>query len=102
MTSLQPCPYKVLGVSKDAQLSEIRTAYRKLVLKCHPDKVQDPALKAAKQDEFQRVQQAYELLGSEEERSKYDDQIKLMELQQKRRNVEANTSAAHEDIYSRS
>ncbi|KAL2211847.1 heat shock protein DnaJ, partial [Sarocladium strictum] len=65
-------PYEILGVSKDAQLPEIRSAHRKRVLKCHPDKVQDPALKAEKQNEFQRVQQAYELLSDENEREKYD------------------------------
>lgn len=94
MSPLPPCPYTVLGVSKDAQIPEIRTAYRKLVLKCHPDKVQDPKLKAEKQDEFQRVQQAYELLGNEDERAKYDDQVKLMELQKQRRAAaEANSSS---------
>ena len=49
MSSFPPDPYKVLGVSKDAQTPEIRSAHRKLVLKCHPDKVQDPTLKAKKQ-----------------------------------------------------
>jgi curved DNA-binding protein CbpA len=93
MTSLPPDPYKILGVSKDAQLPEIRSAHRKLVLKCHPDKVMDPALKAIKQDEFQRVQQAYELLSDEKERSKYDDQVKLMELRKNFEKMSANTSA---------
>ncbi|TVY37252.1 Chaperone protein DnaJ [Lachnellula subtilissima] len=73
-------PYKALGVSKDAQLPEIRSAHRKLVLKCHPDKVQDAALKAIKQDEFQKVQQAYELLSDQTRRDQYDDQLKLFEL----------------------
>ncbi|TVY26367.1 Chaperone protein DnaJ [Lachnellula hyalina] len=73
-------PYKALGVSKDAQLAEIRSAHRKLVLKCHPDKVQDAALKAIKQDEFQKVQQAYELLSDQTRRDQYDDQLKLFEL----------------------
>lgn len=73
-------PYKLLGVSKDATLPEIRSAHRKLVLKCHPDKVQDAALKAIKQDEFQKVQQAYELLSDEAKRSEYDANVKLYEL----------------------
>ncbi|UKZ58076.1 hypothetical protein TrVGV298_011941 [Trichoderma virens] len=90
--SSTPAPdhYKVLGVAKDAQVAEIRLAYRKLVLKCHPDKVQDPALKAQKQEEFQKVQQAYELLTDEEERRKYDDQVKLAELKEQLR--KANVS----------
>lgn len=50
------------------------------MLKCHPDKVQDVALKAIKQDEFQKVQQAYELLSDENRRSQYDEQCKLFQL----------------------
>ncbi|RFU73284.1 domain containing, partial [Trichoderma arundinaceum] len=86
-----PDHYKVLGVSKDAQVAEIRLAYRKLVLKCHPDKVQDPALKAQKQEEFQKVQQAYELLTDEEERRKYDDQVKLADLKEQLRKTNVST-----------
>ncbi|PHH60986.1 hypothetical protein CDD81_952 [Ophiocordyceps australis] len=74
MSHLPPDPYKILGVHKDAQISEVRSAYKKLVLKCHPDKVQDPKLKLEKQDEFQRVQQAYELLSNDREREKYNNQ----------------------------
>lgn len=80
MGSLPTDPYKTLGVGKDADLSTIKTAYRKLVLKCHPDKVQDPTLKAAKQDEFQRVQQAYEILGDDKKRKEYDEDAKLKRL----------------------
>ncbi|KAF4983423.1 hypothetical protein FZEAL_1152 [Fusarium zealandicum] len=94
MSTLPPDPYVVLGVSKDAQLPEIRSAHRKLVLKCHPDKVQDPELKALKQDEFQRVQQAYELLSDDKERQRYDDQVKLVELQKQMRAKTASASAS--------
>ena len=79
-STLPPDPYKSLGVPTDAKLQEIRSAHRKLVLKCHPDKVQDAALKAVKQDEFQKVQQAYELLTDDARRLQYDEQVKLFEL----------------------
>lgn len=78
--NLPPDPYLALGVSKDAKLPEIRSAHRKLVLKCHPDKVQDATLKAEKQDEFQKVQQAYEILSDDTRRLQYDEQVKLFEL----------------------
>ncbi|KAL3956553.1 hypothetical protein ACCO45_009399 [Purpureocillium lilacinum] len=91
MSPLPADPYKILGVSKDAQIPEIRSAHRKLVLKCHPDKVQDPKLKAEKQDEFQKVQEAYELLSDDRQRQKYDDQIKLAELREQFRS-KANIS----------
>ncbi|OBT40969.1 hypothetical protein VE00_09499 [Pseudogymnoascus sp. WSF 3629] len=74
---LPPDPYKALGVAKDAAISEVKSAYRKLVLKCHPDKVQDPTLKAQKQDEFQKVQQAYELLTDDTKRTEYDEKMKM-------------------------
>ncbi|RFU28071.1 hypothetical protein B7463_g8277, partial [Scytalidium lignicola] len=81
MTSpLPPDPYRALGVDKTSSFPEIRSAYRKLVLKCHPDKVNDASLKAIKQDEFQKVQQAYELLSNENRRLQYDEQVKLFEL----------------------
>ncbi|KAF2969365.1 hypothetical protein GQX73_g4234 [Xylaria multiplex] len=94
MTILPPDPYKVLGVSKDAQIPEIRSAHRKLVLKCHPDKIQDPALKEAKQTEFQQVQQAYELLSNEAEREKYDRRAEVYEHARERERERAKTSAA--------
>ena len=76
----QQDPYKVLGIAKDADLSAVKRAYRQLVLKCHPDKFQDDALKAIKVDEFHKVQQAYDLLSDESKRAQYDEQIKLYEL----------------------
>ncbi|KFY21217.1 hypothetical protein V491_03069 [Pseudogymnoascus sp. VKM F-3775] len=74
---LPPDPYKALGIAKDAAVSEVKSAYRKLVLKCHPDKVQDPTLKAQKQDEFQKVQQAYELLTDDAKRTEYDEKMRM-------------------------
>ncbi|KAK4044891.1 hypothetical protein C8A01DRAFT_31077 [Parachaetomium inaequale] len=82
MTStLPPDPWKALGVERDADKSEIRTAYKKLVLKCHPDKIQDPTLKALKVDEFQKVQEAWELLNDDAGLAKYQQKLRLAELQ---------------------
>ncbi|KOS17341.1 Chaperone protein DnaJ [Escovopsis weberi] len=92
MAALPEDPYEILGVAKDAQIAEIRSAHRKLVLKCHPDKVQDPALKVQKQDEFQKVQQAYELLIDDKERQKYDEQVKLAELRKQMANATTSSS----------
>jgi curved DNA-binding protein CbpA len=77
---LPQSPYKTLGVPKDATLATIRSAHRKLVLSCHPDKVQDPAAKIVKAEEFHQVQQAYEILSDEKRRQRYDEKVKLEEL----------------------
>jgi curved DNA-binding protein CbpA len=75
-----PDPYKALGLTDRAvELTEIKRVYRKLVLQCHPDKVQDPALKASKQEEFSRIQQAYEILSDDVRRRRYDEQFRQRE-----------------------
>ncbi|CAG8898221.1 unnamed protein product [Penicillium egyptiacum] len=73
-------PYAVLGVAKEATIPEIRAAHRKRVLKCHPDKIQDESQRIAAQDEFQKVQQAYELLSDDVRRTKHDEKVKIAEL----------------------
>ena len=82
-TALPPDPWKALGLERTADKSEVRTAYKKLVLKCHPDKVQDPTLKALKANEFQKVQQAYELLNDDAEKAKYEQKLRLAEQRAK-------------------
>ncbi|MCJ1235493.1 hypothetical protein MMC14_003462 [Varicellaria rhodocarpa] len=77
---LPPDPYKVLNVPKNALLATIRSAHRKLVLTCHPDKFPDDSVKAKKADEFHQVQQAYEILSDETRRQRYDERVKLAEL----------------------
>lgn len=96
MSSRLSDPYRALGVEKDADVAAIKSAYRKLVLKCHPDKVQDPTLKAAKQDEFQRVQQAYEILVDENKRKEYDLNVKMRKLREEVvRNMARPSAASH-------
>ncbi|PGH20410.1 hypothetical protein AJ80_03555 [Polytolypa hystricis UAMH7299] len=73
-------PYQILGVAKDASTSDIRSAYRKLVLKCHPDKIKDEAQRIQGQDEFQKVQEAYELLSDDTKRARYNQKVRLAEL----------------------
>lgn len=82
---LPPDPYAALKVSRDAGIAQIRSAHRKLVLQCHPDRIRDPSQKAAKKEEFQAVQQAYELLSDENRRQKYDEDVKLADLRRQMR-----------------
>ena len=61
--------YAILGVEKTASKDEIKKAYRKLAKKHHPD-----ANKGNKgsEDKFKEVSEAYEVLGDDEKRKKYD------------------------------
>ena len=62
-------PYEVLGVAKNASAKDIKSAYRKLAKKHHPD--QNPNDPKAK-DRFAAVNQAYEVVGDEKTRGAYD------------------------------
>src|ERR1700712_3925326 len=73
-------PYAALGLTKEAAAAAIKTAYRKLALKWHPDKVTDEALKQKSVDEFHRIQQAYDIIGDEDKRARYDALIRLSDL----------------------
>ncbi len=62
-------PYDVLGVAKNASAKDIKSAFRKLAKKHHPDQNQDdPKAK----DRFAEVNQAYEVVGDEKKRGQYD------------------------------
>lgn len=62
-------PYDVLGVAKNASAKEIKSAFRKLAKKHHPD--QNPNDPKAK-DRFSQANQAYEILGDEKSRAAFD------------------------------
>src|ERR1700735_1085738 len=61
-------PYDVLGVSKTASEAEIKSAFRKLAKKYHPDQSKEPKAK----DRFAEIGSAYEILGGEKERAAVD------------------------------
>lgn len=61
--------YKVLGVQRGAAAAEIKSAYRKLARKYHPDV--NPNNKEAEQ-RFKEINEAYQVLGDDEKRKKYD------------------------------
>lgn len=61
--------YEVLGVAKTASAEEIKSAYRKLAMKYHPDR--NPGDKAA-EEKFKEAAEAYDVLHDPEKRQRYD------------------------------
>lgn len=61
--------YKTLGVDKAASQKEIKSAFRKLAAKYHPDK--NPGDKKA-EDKFKEINEAYTVLSDDEKRKFYD------------------------------
>src|ERR1700690_697997 len=61
-------PYDVLGVSKTASEAEIKSAFRKLAKKYHPDQSKEPKAK----ERFAEVGSAYEILGDDKKRGPFD------------------------------
>ena len=60
--------YEVLGLSKGCSEDDIKSAYRKLAKKYHPDLNKEPGA----EEKFKEVQEAYEVLSDSSKRAKYD------------------------------
>jgi curved DNA-binding protein len=61
--------YQILGVARSASADEIRSAYRKLALKYHPDR--NPGDKQA-EEKFKEMNEAYQVLSDPQKRTRYD------------------------------
>jgi DnaJ-class molecular chaperone len=61
-------PYEVLGLAKSASAAEIKSAYRRLAKKYHPDQSKEPKAK----DKFAEIGSAYEIVGDEKKRGAFD------------------------------
>lgn len=95
---LPPDPYLALGLPKDASAAQIKTTYRKLILKFHPDKVQDAAQKQIASDEFHKVQTAYEIIGDDDRRARYDAQVKLVGLRKEMMEKQSAGAGAQSEV----
>ena len=66
--------YKVLGVDKSATDDQIKSAYRKLAMKYHPDKFSTASEEEKKkaEEQFKEINQAYNVLSDKQKRANYD------------------------------
>ena len=62
--------YEALGIEKNASEAEIKSAYKKCAMKCHPDRNHGNEAKA--EEEFKKVTEAYTVLSDPEKRTHYD------------------------------
>ncbi|HUS76755.1 MAG TPA: molecular chaperone DnaJ [Methanothrix sp.] len=60
--------YEILGVPKDSSEKDIKGAYRKLAMKYHPDRSEEPDA----EEKFKELSEAYAVLSDSEKRQKYD------------------------------
>ena len=62
--------YKILGIPRSASQDDIKKAFRKLAREYHPDVAKD---KKGGEAKFKEINEAYEVLGDPQNRSKYDN-----------------------------
>jgi len=72
MKKTEPDHYEVLGIRRDASLAAVKQAYRELVRRYHPDTAGDSP---EARGQFERLQEAYEVLADPEKRAKYDETL---------------------------
>jgi len=62
--------YQILGISRDASVEDIKKAFRRLAFRYHPDHNPDNSEEA--EEKFKQINEAYEVLGDEQNRWQYD------------------------------
>jgi curved DNA-binding protein len=62
--------YQILGIDKNASADEIKKAYRRLAMQCHPDR--NHGNEEWAHDKFKEINEAFSILGDPDKRSQYD------------------------------
>jgi len=68
-----PTHYEILGVSKDADETAIKKAYRKLSLQYHPDRNPDPVAT----EKYKAINEAHEILSDSQKKQQYDHELEF-------------------------
>jgi DnaJ-class molecular chaperone len=73
--------YQALGVSEEVSHEEIKKAFRGLALRYHPDR--NPQSQKQAEEKFKEINEAYQVLGDESKRQRYDYMVALTQRGQK-------------------
>ncbi len=84
--------YKIMGVSKDASEKDIKSAYRKLARKYHPDISKEPNA----EEQFKEMGEAYEVLKDPAKRAEYDQYQKHKEFNQSHQQGRGQGGRSHQ------
>ena len=90
--------YDILEVEKNASSKEIEKKYKTLVKKYHPD-LQPKEKKSYSEELLKKITEAYSVLGDEEKRKQYDEELENQNTKETNNNVEydVNTSSYDEN-----
>ena len=81
--------YKILGVSQQASIQEIKSAYRNMSMKWHPDK--NPGVNVT--EIMQDINEAYSILKDKIQRDRYDQEYNLFKQKYPCHSTNMNTSS---------
>ena len=73
--------YQMLGIGRDASQEEIKKTFRRLASRYHPD--HNPQSQKQAEEKFKEINEAYEVLGDEQKRRRYDYLIASAQYRQK-------------------
>ena len=85
--------YEVLGLNRDATDDDIRRAFRRLALQFHPDRSDAPDA----EEQFQEINEAYQVLSVPSTRIDYDQCIERQEQEAERRQRDAEERRQREE-----
>ncbi|MGX7589210.1 DnaJ domain-containing protein [Candidatus Vidania fulgoroideorum] len=84
--------YSILGINREANINEIKMAYKRLAMKYHPDRNQDDS----SEEKFKEINEAYMVLSCPKKKSEYDSELQYGNEQNYQNNYQ-NYNYSYED-----